>query len=63
MKKELSSFLGLVHKYLPWALNVAYLVVKLVNEAANYRVQLRSQVPAEGGHHGLCAGRCAEGGR
>lgn len=61
MKKKLSSVLGLVHKYLPWALCVLYWVVKLVNEAANYFAQLRSQVRAESGRHGLRTRRCAEG--
>lgn len=66
MKKKFSSFLGLVHKHLPWALNVAYLaakvtneVLQLVNGAANYDAQLRPQVPAEGGRHGLRSGRQA----
>lgn len=49
MKKpfDFSSFLRLVHANLPWALSVVLLVMKIVNEAANYNdPKLRPQVPA-----------------
>jgi hypothetical protein len=51
MKQKTLSYLGLVYKYLPWALTIAYkagkvalVVSQLVNGAANYRAQFRSPV-------------------
>lgn len=48
MKQIKPSYLGLVYKYLPWALTVAYkagkvaqVVIELVNGAANYRAKFR----------------------
>ena len=53
MKQRKSSNLGLVYKYLLWALTIAYkagkvalVVIQLVDGAANYHAQFRSPIRA-----------------
>ena len=53
MKQKMHSYLGLVYKYLPWTLTVAYkagkvaqVVIELVNGAANYRAKFRPSISA-----------------